>query len=74
VKKYRLYLAKECYTTKLELLTNATVINDAMKFVTRHQNQNGKDGNDKDKDDGMKQKQNVVMENRANEQESNSRR
>jgi hypothetical protein len=29
-----LSLAKECYTLKLELLTNATVIDDALKFVS----------------------------------------
>jgi hypothetical protein len=31
-----LSLAKECYSMKLELLTNATVVNDAMKFVSEH--------------------------------------
>jgi hypothetical protein len=29
-----LSLAKECYSMKLELLTNATVVDDAIKFVT----------------------------------------
>jgi hypothetical protein len=29
-----LSLAKECYTLKLELLTNATVVDDALKFVS----------------------------------------
>jgi hypothetical protein len=57
-----LSLAKECYTTKLDLLTNATVIGDAVKFVTNHlhnqqnqnqqqqqqQQQNNKEGNDND--------------------------
>jgi hypothetical protein len=28
-----LSLAKECYAMKLELLTNATVVDDAIKFV-----------------------------------------
>jgi hypothetical protein len=27
-------LAKECYSMKLELLTNATVVDDAIKFVS----------------------------------------
>ena len=31
-----LMLAKECYAMKLELLTNATVVNDAMRFVSSH--------------------------------------
>jgi hypothetical protein len=29
-----LSLAKECYTMKLELLTNATIVDDAIKFVS----------------------------------------
>lgn len=31
-----LTLAKECYAMKLELLTNATVIDDAIRFVSSH--------------------------------------
>src|SRR6266508_4736209 len=31
-----LTLAKECYSIKLDLLTNATVVNDAIRFVTEH--------------------------------------
>ena len=31
-----LSLAKECYGMKLELLTNATVVDDAMRFVSAH--------------------------------------
>ena len=31
-----LSLAKECYAMKLELLTNATVVDDAIRFVTEH--------------------------------------
>jgi hypothetical protein len=30
-----LSLAKECYSTKLELLTNATVVDDAIRFVSQ---------------------------------------
>jgi DNA-binding CsgD family transcriptional regulator len=33
-----LSLAKECYSMKLDLLTNATVVNDAMRFVSQHNN------------------------------------
>jgi hypothetical protein len=33
-----LSLAKECYSMKLDLLTNATVVNDAMKFVSSNNN------------------------------------
>jgi hypothetical protein len=31
-----LALAKECYAMKLELLTNATVVDDAISFVASH--------------------------------------
>src|ERR687885_243097 len=31
-----LSLAKECYSMKLELLTNATVVDDAIRFVYEH--------------------------------------
>lgn len=31
-----LALAKECYAMKLEMLTNASVINDAIRFVASH--------------------------------------
>jgi hypothetical protein len=31
-----LALAKDCYVMKLELLTNATVIDDAIRFVALH--------------------------------------
>ena len=31
-----LSLAKECYGMKLDLLTNATVVDDAIRFVTEH--------------------------------------
>jgi hypothetical protein len=33
-----LSLAKECYSMKLELLTNATVVDDAIRFVSEHAN------------------------------------
>jgi hypothetical protein len=33
-----LSLARECYSMKLDLLTNATVVNDAMKFVSSNNN------------------------------------
>ena len=33
-----LSLAKECYSMKLDVLTNATVVKDAMRFVSSHLN------------------------------------
>jgi hypothetical protein len=35
-KIHALSLAKECYSMKLELLTNATVVDDAIRFVSSH--------------------------------------
>ena len=37
-----LSLAKECYGMKLELLTNATVVDDAMRFASAHRIQEKK--------------------------------
>ena len=34
-----LSLAKECYGMKLELLTNATVVDEAIRFVSTHESQ-----------------------------------
>jgi hypothetical protein len=35
-----LSLAKECYSMKLELLTNATVVDDAIRFVSQKSREN----------------------------------
>ena len=43
-----LSLAKDCYSMKLDLLTNATVVDDAIKFVVGHsQKKQHKDNNHK---------------------------
>jgi len=51
-----LALAKECYAMKLELLTNATVVDDAIRFVSSHAATTEKDnagyGVTLDKDEG----------------------
>ena len=36
-------LAKECYSMKLELLTNATVVDDAIRFVSESEKSKGED-------------------------------
>ena len=36
-----LSLAKEVYSTKLELLTNCTVVDDVIKFINNHKNKSG---------------------------------
>jgi hypothetical protein len=45
-------LAKECYSMKLDLLTNATVVDDAIRFVSQKSKEkiksvSGKDGREK---------------------------
>jgi hypothetical protein len=48
-----LLLAKECYSMKLELLTNATVVDDAIGFVAKKSDGNAKkySSDDRDEDD-----------------------
>jgi hypothetical protein len=48
-----LLLAKECYSMKLELLTNATVVDDAIRFVAKKSDGNAKkySSDDRDEDD-----------------------
>src|ERR687883_155136 len=39
-KIHALSLAKECYSMKMDLLTNATVVDDAIRFVSNRSNEN----------------------------------
>jgi IS30 family transposase len=50
-----LSLAKECYTMKLDLLTNATVVGDAMKFVSEKSKENLKKSPNKEGRDSNEQ-------------------
>ena len=45
-------LPRDCYMSKLDLLTNATVVDDAIRFMASHQNQN--QTKEKDKDESKK--------------------
>ncbi|MFL6425823.1 MAG: hypothetical protein ACJ71R_19855 [Nitrososphaeraceae archaeon] len=48
-----LSLAKKCYSMKLDLLTNATVVDDAIRFVSQKSNEKGgstDSGNEDDKE------------------------
>jgi hypothetical protein len=61
-KIHALSLAKDCYSTKLDLLTNATVVDDAIRFVSQkskenkspssssHEDESNEPDYDKDKD------------------------
>jgi DNA-binding MarR family transcriptional regulator len=46
-----LSLAKECYSMKLDLLTNATVVDDAIRFVSSKSNENVKSSSQDDKEE-----------------------
>jgi predicted transcriptional regulator len=46
-----LSLAKECYSMKLDLLTNATVVDDAIRFVSSKTNENLKSSTEGDKEE-----------------------
>jgi hypothetical protein len=53
-KIHALSLAKECYSMKLDLLTNATVVDDAMRFETSQkskENLKSSNGNECDKEE-----------------------
>ena len=43
-----LSLAKECYSMKLDLLTNATVVDDAIRFVSQKSKDNLKSSSNED--------------------------
>jgi hypothetical protein len=47
-----LYLAKECYAMKLDLLTNATVVDDAIRFVSIKSKENLKSSSNNEDDKG----------------------
>src|ERR687884_1971513 len=46
-----LSLAKDCYSMKLELLTNATVVDDAIRFVSSKSNENRRSSTEGDKEE-----------------------
>jgi hypothetical protein len=46
-----LLLAKECYSMKLELLTNATVVDDAMRFVSQRSKEEVKSASNSNEDE-----------------------
>ena len=60
-----LSLAKECYSMKLDLLTNATVMDDASKFVVRHKN---KEANNNEKAGNSEEQQSLSLQRQPIEQ------
>jgi hypothetical protein len=67
-------LAKECYSMKLELLTNVTVVDDAIRFVSQKSkaklkcDEEHKEPNepDYDEDDGAKDSSSFIVNKREN--------
>jgi hypothetical protein len=58
-------LAKDCYSMKLDLLTNATVVDDAISFVSRCNYENCK------KDDrSIRQQQTIGSQDRSSKENS----
>jgi hypothetical protein len=50
-KEQALSLAKDCYSMKLELLTNATVVDDAIRFVSSKTKENLESSSESDKEE-----------------------
>jgi hypothetical protein len=50
-----LSLAKECYSMKLDLLTNATVVDDAIRFVSKKSEEKVKSSSDNSNEDDNKE-------------------
>jgi hypothetical protein len=60
-----LSLAKECYSMKLDLLTNATVVDDAIRFVSESEKSKGKD-----KEEQVKSSTSSSSDGRGNEDDN----
>jgi hypothetical protein len=58
-KIHALTLAKECYSMKLELLTNATVVNDAIKFVSSNNNKKAVSKEEEDSSSSQESKEQI---------------
>jgi hypothetical protein len=50
-RRYRLSLAKECYSLKLDLLTNATMVDNAIRFVSQRSKGNKPHSSSSDEDE-----------------------
>jgi hypothetical protein len=52
-------LAKDCYSMKLDLLTNATVVDDAIRFVSKSKEKpkSSANGSEHNKEDQLEQEQ-----------------
>src|ERR1051325_2635545 len=65
-----LSLAKECYSMKLDLLTNASVVDDAIRFVSSKSNENVKSSSEDDKEKEESIQSNYNDDNQLEHQET----
>jgi hypothetical protein len=68
-----LSLAKECYSMKLDLLTNATVVDDAIMFVTQKGAVNAEANSGADPIAAKNEKQEQLLDSNIREQESDNK-
>jgi len=61
-----LLLAKECYSMKLDLLTNATVVDDAIRFVSSKQKEEGQRQRQISSEEEKAKANGIVIENQDN--------
>ncbi len=67
-----LSLAKECYSMKLDLLTNATVVNDVIRFISSSTNNNSnKNNHNNEKNDTIDSNLGSVDNNKKESKEEN---
>jgi hypothetical protein len=68
-KMQALSLAKECYSIKMDLLTNASVIDDAIRFVSQKSKEKIKSANEVDKEESKEPDYDVDKDKLEEEQE-----
>jgi predicted transcriptional regulator len=66
-----LSLAKECYSMKLDLLTNATVVDDAIRFVSQKSNEKSKSSDSRRSGDDIEESNEPDYDEDKNQLEEN---
>jgi hypothetical protein len=59
--KIQALLLAKCYSMKLELLTNATVVDDAIRFVSNASKKKLKSSSDNSNEDDKEESKNLIM-------------
>ena len=65
-----LSLAKECYSMKLDLLTNATVVDDAIRFVSRKSYKSAKSSSEESNEPDYDEDKDQLEEEEEQEEEA----